>query len=113
MLHIKFSILDHDAYHQLDFLHLYCKITPLSFLTTFIYQESQMLNREKSQPIFDRALKVLVNGVSSNFRYLGKKETPVIVCILQSVYFFYRMSRQHGGWSRSNTREQVGQGVGK
>ena len=36
-------------------------------------------SREKSQPIFDRALNVLVKGVSSNFRYLGDKETPVIV----------------------------------
>jgi glutamate-1-semialdehyde 2,1-aminomutase len=37
-----------------------------------------MFNREKSQPIFDRALNVLVKGVSSNFRYLGKDETPII-----------------------------------
>ena len=37
-----------------------------------------MINRSKSQPIFDRALDVLVKGVSSNFRYLGKKETPVV-----------------------------------
>ena len=36
-------------------------------------------SREKSQPIFDRALNVLVQGVSSNFRYLGDNETPVIV----------------------------------
>jgi len=36
-------------------------------------------SREKSQPIFDRALNVLVKGVSSNFRYLGDKETPVII----------------------------------
>ena len=36
-------------------------------------------SREKSQPIFDRALNVLVKGVSSNFRFLGEKETPVIV----------------------------------
>ena len=35
-------------------------------------------SRKKSQPIFDRALSVLVKGVSSNFRYLGKKNTPVI-----------------------------------
>ena len=35
-------------------------------------------SREKSQPIFDRALNVLVKGVSSNFRYLGDNETPVI-----------------------------------
>ena len=37
-----------------------------------------MNNREKSQPIFDRALKVLAQGVSSNFRYWGPNETPVI-----------------------------------
>ena len=37
-----------------------------------------MLNREKSQPIFNRALRVLVKGVSSNFRFLGEQETPVI-----------------------------------
>ena len=36
-------------------------------------------SREKSQPIFDRALNVLVKGVSSNFRFLGENETPVIV----------------------------------
>ena len=36
-------------------------------------------SREKSQPIFDRALNVLVKGVSSNFRFLGEKETPVVV----------------------------------
>ena len=36
-------------------------------------------SRKKSQPIFDRALNVLVKGVSSNFRFLGEKETPVIV----------------------------------
>ena len=36
-------------------------------------------SREKSQPIFDRALNVLVKGVSSNFRFLGEKETPVLV----------------------------------
>jgi glutamate-1-semialdehyde aminotransferase len=35
-------------------------------------------SREKSQPIFDRALNVLEKGVSSNFRYLGDHETPVI-----------------------------------
>ena len=35
-------------------------------------------SREKSQPIFDRALDVLVKGVSSNFRFLGEKKTPVI-----------------------------------
>jgi len=37
-----------------------------------------MISRNKSQPIFDRALNVLVKGVSSNFRYLGEKETPVV-----------------------------------
>jgi len=37
-----------------------------------------MNKREKSQPIFDRALKVLAQGVSSNFRYWGPNETPVI-----------------------------------
>ena len=37
-----------------------------------------MINRNKSQPIFDRALNVLVKGVSSNFRYLGEKQPPVI-----------------------------------
>ncbi len=35
-------------------------------------------SRKKSQPIFDRAFNVLVKGVSSNFRYLGKASTPVI-----------------------------------
>ena len=35
-------------------------------------------SREKSQPIFDRALEVLVKGVSSNFRFLGKNTTPVV-----------------------------------
>jgi len=35
-------------------------------------------SREKSQPIFDRALNVLEKGVSSNFRYLGDNETPII-----------------------------------
>ena len=35
-------------------------------------------SREKSQPIFDRAMDVMVKGVSSNFRYLGKNSTPVI-----------------------------------
>ena len=35
-------------------------------------------SREKSQPIFDRALDVLVKGVSSNFRFLGEKKPPVI-----------------------------------
>lgn len=37
-----------------------------------------MINREKSQTIFDRAMNVLAQGVSSNFRYWGPKETPVI-----------------------------------
>ena len=37
-----------------------------------------MTNRDRSQPIFDRALKVLVDGMGSNFRYLSKKETPAI-----------------------------------
>jgi glutamate-1-semialdehyde 2,1-aminomutase len=37
-----------------------------------------MLSRTKSQPIFDRAMKVLAKGVSSNFRYWGPEETPVI-----------------------------------
>ena len=36
------------------------------------------MNRKISQPIFDRALKVLAKGVSSNFRYWGDNETPVI-----------------------------------
>ena len=36
-------------------------------------------SRNKSQPIFDRALNVLVKGVSSNFRFLGENETPVIL----------------------------------
>ncbi len=35
-------------------------------------------SRDKSQPIFDRALDVMVKGVSSNFRYLGRNSTPVI-----------------------------------
>ena len=37
-----------------------------------------MLNTEKSQAIFDRATQVMAKGVSSNFRYLGPTETPVI-----------------------------------
>ena len=37
-----------------------------------------MNNREISQPIFDRALNVLAQGVSSNFRYWGPNDTPVI-----------------------------------
>ena len=36
------------------------------------------LSREKSQPIFDRAMNVMVKGVSSNFRFLGRHSTPVI-----------------------------------
>ena len=36
------------------------------------------LSRKKSQPIFDRAMNVMVKGVSSNFRFLGKHSTPVI-----------------------------------
>ncbi|MEM7344267.1 MAG: guanitoxin biosynthesis PLP-dependent transaminase GntE [Chloroflexota bacterium] len=37
-----------------------------------------MSEREKSQAIFDRAAKVLSKGVSSNFRYWGPTETPVL-----------------------------------
>ena len=37
-----------------------------------------MLTREKSQPIFDRAMKVISKGVSSNFRYWGPDKTPVL-----------------------------------
>ena len=37
-----------------------------------------MLSRKKSQPIFDRAMKVISKGVSSNFRYWGPEETPVL-----------------------------------
>ncbi len=37
-----------------------------------------MLKREKAQVIFDRAMKVISKGVSSNFRYWGPDETPVI-----------------------------------
>lgn len=37
-----------------------------------------MLSREKAQPIFDRAVKVLAKGVSSNFRYWGPEDTPVL-----------------------------------
>ena len=36
------------------------------------------LSSKKSQPIFDRAMNVMVKGVSSNFRFLGKNSTPVI-----------------------------------
>ena len=35
-------------------------------------------SRKKSQPIFNRALNVLVKGVSSNFRFLGENKTPII-----------------------------------
>ena len=37
-----------------------------------------MVNREKAQPIFNRAMQVLAKGVSSNFRYWGPDTTPVI-----------------------------------
>ena len=37
-----------------------------------------MLKREKSQPIFERAMSVIAKGVNSNFRYWGPKSTPVI-----------------------------------
>ena len=37
-----------------------------------------MIKREKTQPIFDRAMNVLAKGVSSNFRFWGTEETPVI-----------------------------------
>ena len=37
-----------------------------------------MIKREKTQPIFDRAMNVLAKGVSSNFRFWGPEETPVI-----------------------------------
>ena len=37
-----------------------------------------IFSRKKSQPIFDRAMNVMVTGVSSNFRFLGKNSTPVI-----------------------------------
>lgn len=37
-----------------------------------------MLSREKAQPIFERAMKVIAKGVSSNFRYWGPDETPVL-----------------------------------
>jgi glutamate-1-semialdehyde 2,1-aminomutase len=39
----------------------------------------KVLSREKSQHIFDRAMKVLPRGVSSNFRYWGPQESPVLV----------------------------------
>lgn len=38
-----------------------------------------MLKREKAQSVFDRASRVLVKGVSSNFRYGGPTETPVML----------------------------------
>ncbi len=37
-----------------------------------------MKGREKSQPIFERAMKVLPRGVSSNFRYWGPDDTPIL-----------------------------------
>ncbi len=37
-----------------------------------------MLSRDKAQHIFDRAMKVLAKGVSSNFRYWGPEATPVL-----------------------------------
>ncbi len=37
-----------------------------------------MSSREKSQQIFDRAMKVLAKGVSSNFRYWGPEDSPVL-----------------------------------
>ena len=37
-----------------------------------------MFNRKKTQLIFDRAMNVLAQGVSSNFRYWGPKETPIV-----------------------------------
>lgn len=37
-----------------------------------------MLKREKAQPIFERAMKVMSKGVSSNFRYWGPTSTPVV-----------------------------------
>ncbi len=37
-----------------------------------------MSSREKSQPIFDRAMKVMAKGVSSNFRYWGPEASPVL-----------------------------------
>ncbi|MCG3209982.1 MAG: Glutamate-1-semialdehyde 2,1-aminomutase [Anaerolineae bacterium] len=37
-----------------------------------------MLRRDKAQHIFDRAMKVLAKGVSSNFRYWGPEATPVL-----------------------------------
>ncbi len=36
-----------------------------------------MFTRDKSQQIFDRAMRVMVKGVSSNFRYWGPDSTPV------------------------------------
>ncbi len=37
-----------------------------------------MIKREKTQPIFDRAMNVLAQGVSSNFRFWGPEETPIV-----------------------------------
>ena len=37
-----------------------------------------MFNRKNTQLIFDRAMTVLAQGVSSNFRYWGPEETPII-----------------------------------
>src|SRR5512147_1427820 len=37
-----------------------------------------MLKREKAQQIYDRALKVMSKGVSSNFRYWSPTTTPVV-----------------------------------
>ncbi len=37
-----------------------------------------MPTRQKAQAIFDRAMKVLAKGVSSNFRYWGPDSTPVL-----------------------------------
>ncbi|MBI1881389.1 MAG: aminotransferase class III-fold pyridoxal phosphate-dependent enzyme, partial [Chloroflexi bacterium] len=37
-----------------------------------------MPKRENAQQIFDRAMKVMVKGVSSNFRYWGPTTTPVV-----------------------------------
>lgn len=37
------------------------------------------MNRDKSKKIFKRALNVMAKGVSSNFRYWGPNDTPVLV----------------------------------
>ncbi len=37
-----------------------------------------MPSRKNAQAIFDRAMKVLVKGVSSNFRYWGPESTPIV-----------------------------------